>query len=445
MTTIVVASPPTARPTPVLRASAFELQKLLAPWRTRLLISTCWTVPALLVAVISTQSSLPTDTVFGRWMGTTGWAGSLVVLSFSCSWVLPLMTSLVTGDAFAVEDRLGTWGSLLVATRSAQRVFVAKALAGLAVVLVMVTGLAASSVVGGLLTAGDHSLVGLDGHALLPGQAAATVALAWVTVLGPTLAFAAIGLLGSVALGRSSTGLLLPALLALLLQLLQLLPLPLAVRVSLPSYGLLVWRGLFTAPVPTASILLGSAVSLAWAVVTVILAFLLFRRRDFTSAAGDGLGQRALAQAALPLAALLAVTVGGVAAAAPAGGIARPGLEHSLATAFAHLYRLQSRELHRPDVTEQQLGTRASCDKGGPQVEDVGPGHDWRCVVSWHIPGADVAGAAVYQLDVTADGRYVADGDGPQAVNGSFTVHTGTGDLPNPLWQVDGSIDLLNL
>ena len=41
------------------------------------------------------------DTVFGRWMGQTGWAGSLVVLTFSCSWVLPLLTSLVAGDIFA--------------------------------------------------------------------------------------------------------------------------------------------------------------------------------------------------------------------------------------------------------------------------------------------------------------------------------------------------------
>jgi ABC-2 type transport system permease protein len=104
---------------------------------------------------------------------------------------------------------------------------------------------------------------------------------------------------------------------------------------------------------------------------------------------------------------------------------------------------LQSRELGRPDVTEQQLATRAACDKGGSRVTDQGPGHDWRCVVSWRIPGATVTGSAVYQLDVSADGRYVADGDGPAAVNGFFQVRTATGDAPNPLWQIDGSVDLL--
>ena len=59
--------------------------------------------------------------------------------------------------------------------------------------------------------------------------------LAWLCVLAPTLAFAAVGLLGSVVLGRSPMGLLLPALLAVAAAVVQLLPLPVAVRVALPS------------------------------------------------------------------------------------------------------------------------------------------------------------------------------------------------------------------
>ena len=45
--------------------------------------------------------------------------------------------------------------------------------------------------------------------------------------------------------------------------------------------------------------------------------------------------------------------------------------------------------------------------------------------------GNQGAGAA----SITPDGRYVADGDGPQPVNGFFQMHTATGDVPNPLWQ----------
>ena len=76
-------------------------------------------------------------------------------------------------------------------------------------------------------------------------------------------------------------------------------------------------------------------------------------------------------------------------------------------------------------------------------VDDVGPGNDWRCVVTWQLPGSTATGSAIYQLDVTPDGRYVADGDGPQQVNGFFQVRTSTGDVPNPLWQFDGLVDLL--
>jgi ABC-2 type transport system permease protein len=431
--------------TPLRRTYRFELVKLLAQWPVRLVLFACCLGPALFVVVVSRQSSLPSDTVFGRWMGQTGWAGPLVILAFACSWVLPLLTSLVAGDVFASEDRLGTWRHLLVAVRSPRRIFAAKALASLTVILLLVAGLAASAIVGGLAAVGSRPLAGLDGHLLSPGQAGAGVLLAWVCVLTPTLAFAAVGLLGSITLGRSPMGLIVPALLALVLQIAQLLPLPVVVRAALPSYGFIAWRGLFTDPAQTGPLLAGIAVDLAWAVAAAALAYRLFMRRDFTDLAYDGMGRRVLAQAVLPLAALLAVSVGVIAAttSASGSGIDKSKLDRSLAAAYAHLYVMQTGELHRPAVTEAQLRSGASCDKGGSLVDDVGPGNDWRCVVTWHLPGSTATGSAIYQLDVTPDGRYVADGDGPQEVNGFFQVRTPTGDAPNPLWQFDASVNLL--
>jgi ABC-2 type transport system permease protein len=444
-TTTAAPAADEARPAPLPRGYRFELVKLLSQWRIRLVLAACWIAPAVFVAAVSLQSSLPADTVFGRWMHASGWAGSLVVLGFSCSWALPLLTSLTAGDVFAAEDRLGTWRHLLVAVRSPRRIFAAKALASLTVILAMTAGLAASGIAGGLAAAGAHPLAGLDGHMLSSGDAAATVLLAWCCVLAPTLAFAAVGLLGSVALGRSPMGLLVPALLALGLQLAQMLPLPVAVRTALPGEAFLAWRGLFTEPAQTRPLLIGVAVALVWAVAATALAYRLFLRRDFTDLAYDGSGRRVAAGGVLPLAALAVVTVAVVSWTTPAkgSGIERTKLEDSLATSYAHLYRLQTRELHRPAVTEAQLRTTASCDKGGDRVADEGPGNDWRCVVTWHLPGVASAGTAIYQLDVTADGRYVADGDGPKEVNGYFQVRTSSGDAPNPLWQFDGDVDLL--
>ncbi|MFI9843599.1 ABC transporter permease [Nonomuraea sp. NPDC051941] len=442
--TATVAEPRAASPAPLRNGYRFELVKLLSQWRIRLLLLVCWLGPAAFVAVVSLQSSLPTDTVFGRWMNATGWAGSLVVLDFACTWALPLLTSLVAGDVFAVEDRLGTWRHLLVAVRSPRRIFVAKSLASLTVILLLVIGLTASGIAGGLAAVGNGQLVGLDGRIIAPGDAASTVLLAWACALAPTLAFAAVGLLGSIVLGRSPMGLLMPALLALVLQLAQLLPLPAAVRLALPSEGFLAWRGLFTAPVQTGPLLIGLAVSLAWAVVATALAYRLFLRRDFTDLNYDG-SARNILSGVLPLTALTVLAYGVIVVATPVtgSGIEQAKVQDSLATAFAHLYRLQTRELGRPDVTEAQLQAAASCDKGGSRVADEGPGNDWRCVVSWHLPGATALGNAIYQLDITSDGRFIADGDGPKEVNGYFQVRTPIGDAPNPLWQFDVNIDLL--
>jgi len=435
-----------AQRVPVTRGYRFELVKLVSQWRIRLLVPACWIAPALFVAGVSEQSTLPSDTLFGRWMHTTGWAGSLVVLGFAGTWALPLLTSVVAGDVFASEDRLGTWRHLLVAVRSHRRIFAAKALASLTVILLLVAGLAASSAVGGVLAVGNHPLVGLDGHLLAPSDAARDVLLAWVCAIAPTLALAAIGLLGSIALGRSPMGLLLPALVSLVMQLAQMLPLPVAVRMALPGYAFISWNGLFTSPAQPGPLLIGIAVSLVWAVLATVLAYLLFLRRDFTNLTGDGSGRRAATLGLLPLAGLLALSVAVIGASTPSmgSGIDQNKIQRSVATAFAHLYRMQTAELNRPAVTEAQLRVTAACTKGGGQYAAKGAGNDWRCVVTWHLPGIQVAGTAVYQLDVTVDGRYVADGDGPKEVNGYFLVNTPQGDAPNPLWQFDGNVELLH-
>jgi ABC-2 type transport system permease protein len=183
-----------------------------------------------------------------------------------------------------------------------------------------------------------------------------------------------------------------------------------------------------------------------WAVTATALAYLLFLRRDFTNLTGDGSGRRAITTGLVPLGVLLAATFGVVAVAIPStgSGISQDKIQRSVATEFAHLYRMQTEQLNRPAVTEAQLRVTAACNKGAGQVAAQGPGNDWRCVVTWHLPGVEAAGTAVYQLDVTSDGRYVSDGDGPKEVNGYFLVRTPVGDAPNPLWQFDGNVDLLS-
>ncbi|MFC8502389.1 ABC transporter permease [Pedococcus sp. NPDC057267] len=439
------AARPPAGPAPLGHALRFELVKLLAQWRVRGALAACWIVPAVFVLAVGRQTQLPADTVFGRWMHASGWAGSLVVLGFCCTWALPLLTALVAGDTFAAEDRLGTWRHLLLVVRSARTIFAAKALSAVAVVVLMVVGLTSSSIAGGLLAGAGRTLVGLSGQPVPAGRAALLVLLAWGCALLGALVYAAVGLLGSVALGRSPMGLAAPALLAVALQGAQLFPLPAVVRLALPSQVLLAWRGLFTAPTQTGPLVAGLLTALAWTAVATAAAYLLFVRRDFANPTDDGTGRRAVLLGVAPLAGLLAASTVVVAVATPArgSGVEQAQVERAVATSFAHLYRLQTDELHRPPVTEQQLATRATCDRAGGRYAAQGPGNDWRCIVTWHLPGAQAVGSAVYQLDVAADGRFVADGDGPKEVNGYFAVRTPYGDQANPLWQVDGLVDLM--
>jgi ABC-2 type transport system permease protein len=446
MTAVADAAPAVSRPAALRRGYRFELVKLVSQWRLRLVFLACLLAPAIYTAVISQQTSLPADAVYGRWMNQSGWAGSLVVLVFMGNLVLPLLTSVVAGDIFAVEDRLGTWRHLLVAVRSPRRIFLSKALAALTVTLVLLAALAASSMVGGIISVGNHPLPGLDGHIIGTGALARTVLLAWLTIVPPTLAFSAVGLLGSVALGRSPLGLLMPVALALVLAGVQLMPVPAAFRVALPMNAFIGYRGLLTNPRELEALWIGLVVSLSWTALATFLGHRLFVRRDFTNLEYDGSGRRFVVAGLAPLAALVAATTLGVAATtgATGSGMEKAKLEVALATSFSHLYVLQADQLNRPAVTEGELDATAACDKGGNRVEDVGPGSDWRCVVTWSLPGATATGNAIYQLDVTADGRYVADGDGPKEVNGFFQVRTPTGDAPNPLWQFDGFVDLLD-
>ncbi len=451
MTATVADAPAAAgttggRPVLVARILNFELVKQFSTWRVRLLLLLSWLGPGLVVFAVCQQSTLPSDTLFGREMHATGWAGPLVVLGVAGTWVLPLLASVVAGDVFSAEDRLGTWRHLLIAVRSYRRIFAAKAIASLTVILLGLVGLAVSSVIGGLLAEGNQPLTGLDGHQLAGGDAGVKVLLAWLCVLAPTLALAAIGLLGSVALGRSPMGLLLPMFAALGMQVAQLLPLPVALRLALPGYAFISWNGLFTDPEQPGPLLIGVAVSLVWAVVATALAYLLFLRRDFTNLNNEGARRRALTFGALPLAGLLAATVGVVAVSTDAGGsgITQDKIQRSVATAFAHLYKLQWQQMRQPAVTEAQLKTSAVCGKREGLGTQEGPGNDWRCTVLWIVPGDNIQAQAVYQLNVTANGRYIADGDGPVQVNGYFLIVTAGKVVPNPLWQFDGNVDLLS-
>ena len=120
-----MAAAVTARPThdATARASAPSIasrsrrsghSSFLAPPR-----SICLVAPFAFAIFINTQSSVPADSLFGRWVQSSGFAIPFVLLGFAGIAGFPLIASVVAGDIFASEDRQSTWKTVL--TRSCSR------------------------------------------------------------------------------------------------------------------------------------------------------------------------------------------------------------------------------------------------------------------------------------------------------------------------------------
>src|SRR5262245_34378404 len=103
-----------------------ECMKLAAQIKTQLVLGICVVGPFVFAAALPLQSSLPTDTLFGRAVKESGFAVSLVVLGFAALWAVPVLASIVGGDLFSSEDRHGTWKMLLTRSRSRIEVFAGK-------------------------------------------------------------------------------------------------------------------------------------------------------------------------------------------------------------------------------------------------------------------------------------------------------------------------------
>lgn len=264
----------------MIAAYRWELAKLITQRRTLLAVLACVAGPVVLVVVVSRQSTLPVDTLFGRWVGESGFAVPLLVLGFAGLWALPALTSVVAGDLFAAEDRFGTWTTILTRDRGRRELFAGKTLAAATWTLVVVMVPALASTAAGVAVVGTAPLVGLTGQDIGPGDALPRVLLAWASVLPPALAFAALGILVSVATRNGPAGVGVPVLVGLGSSLVALADLPPLVRVLLPSTPFGAWHGLFTAQSQLTPLWWGTATSVGWTVTLCVAAYAVFVRRE---------------------------------------------------------------------------------------------------------------------------------------------------------------------
>ncbi|MCU1594756.1 MAG: conserved rane protein of unknown function [Frankiales bacterium] len=265
-----------------MKVLRWELFKLRAQLRVRAALTVCLLAPPLLALVLSSQPGLPKDTLFGRHLHESGFALPLLVLGFAGTWVLPLMTSLVAGDIFACEDALGTWPAMLTRSRTRSEVFTGKAVASVLVAVALLVVTALSSLVAGLVLAGDRPLTSLSGDALDPGHALLLVLLSWLSEVPPLLGFTAVAWLMSVRSRNPLVGVGGPAVLGAVLQLLSLVGALGSATNALLTTPFNAWHGIVRHDPYLGPLWQGLLVSLVWAVPCAVVARRTFLKRDIT-------------------------------------------------------------------------------------------------------------------------------------------------------------------
>jgi ABC-2 type transport system permease protein len=261
-----------------------ELTKMAAQLRVRVILAGCVLGPVAVLVALKVQSAVPGDTLFGIWVHQSGFAISLVILNWAGLWALPISISVVAGDICSEEHRLGTWSLLLTRSCSRSQILAGKMLAATTYTfaITLLVGLAITVV--GLLGVGQQPLVGLSGSLLSPHAALLATTGSWLSELAPALAITAIALLVSVLSRNSWVGVLVPAILVGLLNLVSLLSAVDPIRAFLPTTGILAWHGLVRGDVYTNQIWTSVVVSLVWTVVCLALAWAIFLRRDVVDA-----------------------------------------------------------------------------------------------------------------------------------------------------------------
>jgi ABC-2 type transport system ATP-binding protein len=268
----------------VLAVCAVESRKLSSQVKPRVLLAACLLGPWLFELAVKGTGSLPADTLYGQWMLESSAALPLVVLTFAASWAFALLGSLVGGDAFSSEDRLGTWPTLLTRSRPQSAIVAGKIVVSIVCTLVFVAALAISAGVAGLVLAEGGPLPGLTGELLPTGHAFRLVAISWLAAVPTALAWTSLALVLSARTRNSVIGIGVPAVLGILLQLAWFVDGPPAIREALPSAALDAWHGLFETPAHAAPLVTAVIVAAGWTALGMLALALVIRRRDAVAA-----------------------------------------------------------------------------------------------------------------------------------------------------------------
>ncbi|HEX6453624.1 MAG TPA: ABC transporter permease [Trebonia sp.] len=429
------ATAPPAGRRPGLRATTrVELAKLTAQWPLRIVLVLCVIAPIGFALYAKSQwPSGPSDTLFGRWSSSTGFATSLTLLNDAAVYGVPLLAGLFAGDIFAGEDRHGTWKMILTRSSSRTSIFVGKALAAAICVWAAFIAIGIASLIAGVGIVGGSPLVGLSGQLVSGGQAWGLVAASWLFSLLPATAFIALGLLLSIASRSTIVGVLGPLVIAGGLILLESVDSGTIVRTVSPGTPLDAWHSLLIVTGGAGTLIQGAVSSIIWTAIFGGAALVLLRRRAFASSDTTPRLQR---RATIRLA-VIAVAAGVVLIGAAGLGPTNLTAERLQASIGPVLARLSAVRYQWQTGTPGQANTpmTATCNRGDGTQRSSGAGDDWACVVVDSNP-ADGAQPVTFDVTLKPNGCYTAEAG---SAFGALLVTDEQGRaFINPVYAFDG-------
>jgi len=426
------------------RAWRAELTKLAAQPVTRLVAALAVPGPFAFALLLRIQSGTPSDALFGVDVHDSGFAVSLVVLSFAGNWGVPIIAGLVAGDMFSGEDRHNTWKTILTRSCSLGDLFGAKLLAAATIVCGLVLLAGAASILAGEAFSGAHPLVGLSGQQIPAGRAFALTAVAWLLCLVPALSYTGLAILFSVASRNGVVGVVGPLVAALATMLLDLVGQGVWAHLLLVGATFANEYGLFTAHPFLGPLAVTLGMGLVWATGAAGAAWAILRRRDFLSGAAGARrgGWRGPARVAVAV----AVGVGALALACNLGpvGVTRARLQTAIARTFSNASLLQQELLGRHAPAGARLDVEPYCGRGAG-LRSRGPG-SWLCNVFVYLPQPKSVPFqrtnVEYDVSVSSNGCFKA--ESPPTFIGTPTMTDAAGDrVTNPLYVVYGCFDPL--
>ncbi|WP_127357032.1 ABC transporter permease [Actinacidiphila soli] len=432
----------TPRPRPGIGvAIKVEITKLMSQPTLRIVLALCVVVPAGFAILMRAGSNRPSDTLFGRWAGTSGFATSLTVLNWAAAYGAPLLAGLFAGDIFASEDRHGTWKTILTRSCIRSRLFLGKAVAATVCVWFSFVVIGVVSLLAGLAAVGSSPLVGLSGQLVGSGQALGLVAASWILSLLWTSVFVALGLLLSVVSRSGIVGVLGPLVVGIVLQLLETIASGQVVRSILPTTPSDAWHVFFTAPVPAWPIIQAVVTDVGYTAVFAGTAWYLLRRRDFAGADAMPAGRRRTTVRIGIATAAIGALLGGFSTVGPTA-LTATRLDTSIATTFGHLaevrYQWQTGAQADPTIPWHAVCNRGGTPIGATVPNSTGAGDDWSCTIS-DLRASDGVGTNVLDVTLKANGCYEVQSP-PGAVGPLYVTDDRGRTFFNPLFAFDGCL-----